>query len=95
MNFKIKIPVKFKKITDGLVAVLTKRPVWCLLFLGLTMFSYLAYLFYVAVLKVPPSPPESKVEIKAGIYSKVLERLKQRETDLQQGIERDYPDVFR
>lgn len=96
MSPKIKIPANFKKIKDAVLFLLTERPFWCLLFLAVLLFSYAAYFFYVYALTVPsPSVPESKVEIKLGTYQQVMERLNQRETNLEQGIAKEYPDVFR
>jgi hypothetical protein len=96
MSPKIKISANFKKIKDAVLFLLTERPFWCLLFLAALLFFYAAYFFYAYALIVPSFfVPESKVEIKLGTYQQVMERLNQRETDLQQGIVKEYKDVFR
>lgn len=95
MNLKIKTRFNFRKIKNTSIFFLTERPFWCFLFLALLLFVYAAYLFYSFALVVSPSPMENKEKINTGIYQKVMERLNQRDADLQQGIGQDYPDIFR
>lgn len=86
----------FNKIKDAFLSFLTGRPFWCLLILSLLLFIYAAFLFYFYALRIPPPAPlETKTEIKLETYKNVIERLKQREDNIRQGIAKEYPDVFR
>jgi hypothetical protein len=95
MNLEIKIPQKFKKVPRFFLVALTERPIWCLLILIILLFSYLAYLFYFSILAAPPPILEKKMEVKVEIYQQVMSRLNQREINLQQGIEKEYPNIFK
>ncbi len=92
---KFKIFFNFNKIKNTVSSFLTGRSILCLFIFGLVLLGYSAFLFYYYAFKTPPPALENKTEIKTEIYKKVIERLKQREDNIQQGIVKEYPDVFR
>jgi len=69
-----------------------------LIFITLLLFDCLgaALIAYLYIIRTPQLPIASQnVEIKTQLYQDVMNRLNARETKIQEGMARGYPDIFR
>ncbi|MBU4142921.1 hypothetical protein KJ590_02880 [Patescibacteria group bacterium] len=88
--------LKIRKISQGLAGSLKNHPSWCLLVLTFLLIVYALVIFGLYAVNSPaPTAPSSTLQINADLYQQVLSRLKARDTNIQQGIEQNYPDIFR
>jgi len=69
-----------------------------LIFVALLLIDCLgaALIVYLYIIRTPQLPSVSQnVEIKTQMYQDVMNRLNARETKIQEGIAKSYPDIFR
>jgi len=88
-----KIIKKFQYLS---VELFKKHPTWllCLLIFILTIYLFVLFGFY--ALKDPPKQPaQSNIKMKTELYQSVVDRLKNRETKIQEAKEASYPDIFK
>ncbi len=88
--------LKFKKLGNALAANLKNHPAWFLAGLISLLTLYAAVIFGAyAVNETLPASDVSNLQVNETLYQRVLQRLQARETNLQQGIGQNYPDIFR
>jgi len=85
-----------KRINHFLADFFEEHPVWLLSLLSFLLVSYLLTLFGLYALKSPSSEeiPKSNV-VKVNLYNTVLEKLKSRDTKIQQLKNINHSDIFR
>lgn len=88
--------LKIKKIGRSLAGSLKNHPVWYLLILSWLLITYALIIFGSYAVKNPAATEiNTQLQIKSELYQRALERLKARDANIQQGIEKNYPDIFR
>lgn len=87
--------LKFKKTRELLASLLTRHPARCLLALALALAIYALVIFGAYAVKNPGADSQAGLQIKKDLYREVLSRLKSRDSNIQQGIGRNYPDIFK
>jgi len=92
----IQLNNSIKKITAHLIFFFKEKVEFALLFLFLISFAAAGIIFYFyAIRSSNQLPPTNEIKIDKATYQQVLNRLNARETNIQQGIEKNYPDVFK
>lgn len=88
--------LKIKNIGQRLAGSLKNHPTWCLLILTFLLILYALIIFGLYAISSPaPSATTSTWQINEELYQQVLQRLQARDANIQQGIEQNYPDIFR
>ena len=94
MNFEK--PVQFKKLNGNLAALIKNRPAGLLATFILLLFLYALIIFGLYAVKEPgATEANAQLQVKKELYDSVLERLKTREANIQQGTAQNYPNIFR
>ncbi len=88
--------LKIHRANRALAQILKRHPTWCLITLSFLLIIYALIIFGLYALKNPPA-----TEINAGLkidsetYQSIIAKLKARDTNIQQGIGQNYPDIFK
>jgi cbb3-type cytochrome oxidase cytochrome c subunit len=88
--------LKTKKTGNYLVAAFKEHPTWFLLALIFLLSIYSLIIFGSYAIKTPPATElNNQLQIKKDLYQQTLKKLQGRDTYIQQGIGKSYPDIFR
>ncbi len=87
--------LKIKKIGDYLASIFKNHPTWSLLVLIFLLAIYALIIFGSYAIKNPVATAiDAQLQINNELYQQTLSRLKARDTNIQQGIGQNYPDIF-
>ena len=87
---------QIKKIGQYLIPSLKRKAIFYIFFLLIVCVIIAGAVFYANV--VNPPKAESNIlfiQINKNLFQTVYDRLQTRETNIQQGIGQEYPDVFK
>ncbi len=88
--------LKIKKTGNYLASIFKNHPTRSLLVLIFLLAIYALIIFGSYAVKNPATTEiNTQLQIKSELYQRALERLKARDANLKQGIEKNYPDIFR
>jgi hypothetical protein len=87
---------RLTEMKNQLAKFLEKHSRWLFFGLLLTGCAYAAVIFYSFILKaVPPIMSESKIRVKTELYEEIMQRLQQRQANIEQATNSDYRDIFK
>jgi len=87
---------RFKNSYNYLIFFLKERAILCLAILLVAAFITAGFVFYSYALKSPSViPDEPTIKINQDIYQKVIRDLESRQTNIKQGVEKNYRDIFK
>ena len=86
---------KIKKGLNRLGRFLKDHSFSCSTALVLLAFIGAALIYYFYILNITVEPANQQVNIKTELYNKTINQLKNRETNIQEGMKQNYPDIFR
>lgn len=87
---------KIKKVGNHLTSIFKNHPEWPLLSLFFLLAIYALIIFNSYATKSPPATEmNNQLQINSELYRQTLEQLRSRDSNIKQGIEQNYPNVFR
>lgn len=92
----LKDSLKINRIGNYFIPALKKHPVWSLLLVAFLLIVYALIIFGAnAVNDAAPASNTSNLQIDKELYQQVLLRLQNRDANIRQGIDKNYPNIFR
>lgn len=88
--------LKLKTNGKHLAGALKNHPTWFLILLISLLALYALIIFGLYAIKDPDQAELSnQLQIKSELYQQTLQRLQARDSNIQRGVEKTYPDIFR